>query len=227
MSYTPLTLFRNPLPRRLAFSIVMAIGLATSVFASPGLLLPPAAQQSGFAAKYSVLPGGRTVETDAVVIVVSVADQTLVVIRGGKAEKAFPVSTAKAGTGSKPNSDKTPLGWHRVSDWIGGDAIPGQVFVSRKAVKGEVLANTEWRSDAGRDYVLTRIMWLDGLEQGRNKGPGADSHSRYIYLHGTNQEHLLGQPASHGCIRLSNHDVMVVYSLTAGHPTYVDIVENF
>lgn len=227
MSGAPLPLVRNPFLRRLAFFFVMAIGLSTSVWASPGLPLPPATQQAGFTAKYSVLPDGRKAEADAVILVVSVADQCLVVIRGGKAERAYKVSTAKAGTGSKPNSDKTPLGWHRVSDWIGGDAVPGQVFVSRKAVKGEVLANTQWQSNAGRDYVLTRILWLDGLEWGRNKGPGADSHSRFIYLHGTNQEHLLGQPASHGCIRLSNHDVMVVYSLTAGHPTYVDIVEQF
>ena len=100
-------------------------------------------------------------------------------------------------------------------------------FVSRQPVPGEILRPEQWRSDGGRDYVLTRILWLDGLEYGKNRGPGADSHSRYIYLHGTNQEHLLGQPASHGCIRLSNHDVMVVYSLTEGRPTYVEIVERF
>ena len=212
---------------RLAVSLIMAAGLAISLSASPDASDAfPAIHRAGFVEAHSMLPGGRRVETNAVVIVVSVADQGLAVIRDGEVVHAYHVSTAKAGTGSRPNSDKTPLGWHRVSDWIGGDAVPGQSFVSRKPVPGEILRQNQWRSDGGRDYVLTRILWLDGLEYGKNRGPGADSHSRFIYIHGTNQEHLLGQPASHGCIRLSNHDVMVVYALTEGRPTYVEIIEK-
>ena len=212
---------------RLTLPLIMAAGLAISLSASPDSSAAfPAIHREGFVEAYATLPGGRRVETNAVVIVVSVAEQCLAVIRDGKVVHAYRVSTAKAGTGSRPNSDKTPLGWHRVSEWIGGDAVPGQTFVSRQPVPGEVLRPEQWRSDEGRDYVLTRILWLDGLEYGKNRGPGADSHSRFIYIHGTNQEHLLGQPASHGCIRLSNHDVMVVYALTEGRPTYVNIVEG-
>ncbi len=202
--------------------------MAISLSAAPDMTVNyPAVRRDGFVEAHSALPGGRMIETNAVVLVVSVAEQALAVISGGKVMWVYPASTAKAGVGSRPNSDRTPLGWHRVSDWIGGDAVPGQVFVSREPVPGEILRPEEWRGDGGRDYVLTRILWLDGLEHGRNRGPGADSHSRFIYIHGTNQEHLLGTPASHGCIRLSNHDVMAVYAQTEGRPTYVDIVESF
>ncbi len=207
---------------------LMAASLATSLFAAPDASADfPVVSRPGFVAAHATLPGGRQAEANAIILVVSVAEQALALIRDGEVRRVYRVSTAKAGTGSRPNSDKTPLGWHRVSDWIGGDAVPGQSFVSRQPVPGEILRPEQWRSDGGRDYVLTRILWLDGLEYGKNRGPGADSHARYIYIHGTNQEHLLGQPASHGCIRLSNHDVMVVYSLTEGRPTYVQIVERF
>lgn len=213
---------------RALFPLIMATGIALSASASPDLTANyPAALREGFAEAHATLPGGRRVGADEVVLVVSVAEQALAVVRGGQVERVFPASTAKAGVGSRPNSDKTPLGWHRVAEWIGGDAVPGQSFVSRQPVAGEVLGSDQWRDDGGRDYVLTRILWLDGLEWGKNKGPGADSHARFIYIHGTNQEHLLGKPASHGCIRLSNHDVMVVYALTEGHPTYVEIVPSF
>lgn len=210
-------------------SIITAIVVMCLVFSNLASPVPELSEYeaSSIVTSYGTLPNGRDVEPDAVVMVVSIARQRLAVIRDGKVIKYYPVSTAKAGTGSKPDSDKTPLGWHRVSERIGDDAIPGQVFVSRRLVEGEVLNKNQWQSDGGRDYVLTRILWLDGLEPGKNKGRGCDSHSRYIYLHGTNQEHLLGQPASHGCIRLSNHDVMVVYAITEGRPSYVVIVQDF
>lgn len=156
-------------------------------------------------------------------LVVSTRDQRLAAARmaGGAFEvvAVYTVSTARAGVGAEADSGKTPPGWHRVAEWIGGDAVPGQVFVSRRPTE-EIIPYPDWRSDLSADKVLTRIMWLDGLEPGRNKGPGVDSHDRFIYLHGTNQEHLLGQPASHGCIRLFNRDVMELYAFTEGHPAY-------
>ena len=157
-------------------------------------------------------------------LVVSVPEQRLALLAPSAPPRLFAVSTSKWGVGSRKDSNRTPLGWHRVSDWIGGRARPGQSFVSRKPTR-EVLPPGKWRSPDREDYVLTRIMWLAGLEQGLNRGPGIDTRSRYIYLHGTNQEHLLGQPASHGCIRLSNRDVMEVYDQTDGHPTYCWITE--
>ena len=171
----------------------------------------------------SVLPGGA--EPDAVVIEVSVPRQEMLVFRGGQLVLRYKVSTATAGVGARENSGRTPPGWHRVSEWIGGDAVPGQVFVSREPIAGSVLGKDKWRDDRADDFVLTRVMWLDGMEPGVNRGRGIDSHDRFIYIHGTNQEHLLGRPASHGCIRMSNRDVMELYYHTFGHPTYVNIVE--
>ena len=146
---------------------------------------------------------------------------------GGRTVATYPVSTARAGVGGEAGSGKTPPGWHRVCARYGAQASLGQVFVSRRPVKGRILPAAEWRAGGTTDLILSRILWLDGLEEGVNKGGTVDSHARYIYLHGTNQEHLLGRPASHGCIRLSNHDVMAVYALTEGRPTYVEIVDRF
>ena len=186
----------------------------------------PKPQDAAVVAAHQTLPTGRQVGADDLLLLVSVAEQRLVVARGRTPLRSYAVSTAVAGTGAEQNSEKTPLGWHRVSDWIGGDARPGQVFVSRRPTK-EVLPYAQWRAQGGGDYVLTRILWLEGLEPGRNKGGVVDSHARYIYFHGTNQEQLLGSPASHGCIRLSNRDVMELYDLTVGHATWCRIVESF
>lgn len=158
-------------------------------------------------------------------LVVSVADQQLALLAAGASPRRYVVSTSKRGLGARQDSERTPPGWHRVTDWIGAQARPGQAFVSRQTTR-DVLPPEAWRSDAGEDLVLTRILWLDGLEPGINRGAGRDSRSRYIYLHGTNQEHLLGRPASHGCIRLANRDIMEVFDLTVGHPTYCWITDQ-
>ncbi len=100
----------------------------------------------------------------------------------------------------------------------------GQVFVSRRPVRGQTLLPSEWRGEGDADLILSRIFWLDGLEPGRNRGGTVDSRSRYIYLHGTNQEQLLGKPASHGCVRMSNRDIAALYDMVRGRPFYVNIV---
>lgn len=158
------------------------------------------------------------------VIVVDVSYQRLVLWQDREAKCVFAVSTAKAGSGNRDGSGKTPLGWHRVAERIGRNAAPGQVFVSRVPT-GEALPESLWRSTLDDDRVMTRIMWLEGLEPGKNSGPGIDSHERFIYIHGTNQEHLLGSPASHGCIRLANRDVIELFRLTDGVETLCLIAE--
>ena len=178
---------------------------------------PPSARYLEQARSRGLGPEGR-------LIVVSVADQRLALLAPAAPARLFPVSTSKWGVGAWQDSNRTPLGWHRVTDWIGAQAQPGQAFVSREPT-GEILPPARWRSVLAADYVLTRILWLDGLEEGLNRGDGIDSRSRYIYLHGTNQEHLLGQPASHGCIRLANRDVMELFDLTLGRQTYCWITE--
>ena len=143
---------------------------------------------------------------------------------GGRTVATCPVSTARAGTGGQAGSNRTPPGWHRVCARFGAAAALGQVFVSRKPVPGRILSGEEWRAGGNTDLILSRILWLDGLEDGVNRGGTVDSRSRYIYIHGTNQEHLLGTPASHGCIRMANRDVADIFRLARGRPFYVNIV---
>ena len=101
---------------------------------------------------------------------------------------------------------RTPPGWHRIRQRIGAGAESGTVFESREPT-GAVW-NGEERDD---DLILTRILTLDGLEEGVNRGAGRDSLARYIYVHGTNHEPLLGRPVSHGCVRMSNADVTALF----------------
>jgi UDP-N-acetylmuramate-alanine ligase len=135
-------------------------------------------------------------------LVVDVDRQRAVWFEDEMAKAAWPVSTAHAGIGGAEGSYRTPPGWHRVHRRIGEGAEAGSVFVAREPT-GEI-----WRGQPrDDDLILTRILTLDGLEEGVNRGAGCDSLERYIYLHGTNHERLLGRPTSHGCVRLANADV--------------------
>jgi UDP-N-acetylmuramate--alanine ligase len=140
-------------------------------------------------------------------LVVDVERQRAVWLENGAAKAIWPVSSARAGIGGAEGSYRTPPGWHRVNRRIGEGAEEGSVFVSREPT-GEMWCG-EARDD---DLILTRILTLDGLEEGVNHGPGHDSLERYIYLHGTNHELLLGRPVSHGCVRLSNADVCCLFA---------------
>ena len=123
-------------------------------------------------------------------LVVDAERQVATLFECGEAVAAWPVSTARTGIGGEENSFRTPPGWHRIHARIGESAAPGTVFVSREPT-GET-----WRGEAcDDDLILTRILTLDGLEDGVNRGPGCDSLARYIYLHGTNHEQSLGRPA--------------------------------
>jgi hypothetical protein len=140
---------------------------------------------------------------------VSVSEQKVRLVQDGKIRWEVPCSTAKAGVGSQAGSNKTPLGWHSVKKKFGEGAPLGQVFRSRQKT------NEVWKpgDETDEDLVLTRILWLTGEEPGINQGGNVDSYLRYIYFHGTNEEHLIGQPASHGCIRLYNKDAVKAYEL--------------
>ena len=137
---------------------------------------------------------------------VSVSAQCLDIVGDdGTVARSFPVSTAKKGTGSEPDSHKTPLGWHRVCAKVGDGAAAGTQFVGRKPT-GRVWKSTDPAEE--KNLVLTRILWLDG-EEPHNR----TSKDRYIYIHGTNREDLIGTPASAGCVCLKNSDVIDLYSL--------------
>ena len=130
-------------------------------------------------------------------LIVSVADQRLLLVRDGSPVKAYKVSTSKFGLGDKPGSNRTPVGHLRIAKKIGDGAPIGAVFKNRRPT-GEVI-----RPNApGRDPVVTRILWLQGQET-RNR----NAFRRTIYIHGTPEERRLGKPASYGCIRMGSRDV--------------------
>lgn len=120
--------------------------------------------------------------------------------------RQYPVSTALNGAGEASGSYRTPRGRHRIADKIGAGAPLFAAFKARVST-GEIWTPALDAECPERDWILTRILWLDGLEPGRNKGGAVDSHDRYIYIHGTHEEHRIGAPASHGCIRMKNADV--------------------
>lgn len=126
----------------------------------------------------------------------------------------FPVSTARNGAGELEGSFCTPRGTHRIAEKIGADAPLFAVFKARVAT-GEIWAPQFDAEEPGRDWILSRILWLDGIEPGRNQGGNMDSHDRYIYIHGTNEEDKIGTPVSHGCIRMRNADVVTLFDQVA------------
>jgi L,D-transpeptidase YbiS len=134
---------------------------------------------------------------------VSVAGQTLEVrAAGGELLRCFPVSTSRFGLGSEPGSFRTPLGRFRVGDKIGAGAELGAVFQGRVPTGASGLEAREG------DLVLTRILWLEGAEP-----HNANTRERYIYIHGTNHEDEVGRPASHGCVRMKNADVIELFEM--------------
>jgi len=151
-------------------------------------------------------------------IVVNISEQKLYLHEAGKPIITYPISSSKYGLGSKAGSNKTPLGQHRIVQKIGDGAPEGIIFKGR--VNTGFFAEINGKNVG--DLVTSRILWLEGLEEGKNKGAGIDSYSRYIYIHGTAEENLIGQPASHGCIRMYNKDVIDLFDRVS-EGTLVDI----
>jgi lipoprotein-anchoring transpeptidase ErfK/SrfK len=146
-------------------------------------------------------------------ILVSVADQSLALYHKETLLGRFPVSTSKFGLGDHPGSRATPLGRMEVARMIGAGAPLGAVFKSRRRT-GEVL-----KPDApGRDPIVTRIIWLKGLEP-----QNQHAFARCIYIHGTAEERNVGRPASYGCVRMRSVDVLRVFN-AIGVGATVDII---
>jgi len=144
--------------------------------------------------------------------IVDISQQRLYLVKGEKIIKRYPASTSKYGIGNKEGSNKTPLGTHRIYEKVGEGVKIGTIF---KACinTGRIAKIYHDSTDVEQDFVITRIMCLEGLEPGVNKGEGIDSRHRRIYLHGTPEEGLIGKPASHGCIRMKNDDVVELFDL--------------
>lgn len=156
----------------------------------------------------SSLACAQTVRTPLQVRV-DVSDQKLYLFRGNQLLKAYPVSTAKNGIGNREGSERTPLGWHQVAKKIGGEAPINTIFINRKNT-GRIFTGGNAKKE---DLITSRILWLEGLEPGVNKGKNIDSFTRFIYIHGTAEEELIGRPASHGCIRMRNTDVIELFNI--------------
>jgi len=148
-------------------------------------------------------------------LLISIPDQQMVLLEDGVVQGRWPVSTARRGVGDEPDSYMTPAGELEVAEKIGDGLPPGSVLKDRKPT-GEIVG-----ADApGRDPVVTRILWLRGLEE-RNR----NAYQRFIYIHGTPQESLIGQPASYGCIRMRSADITGLYA-RIGAGTRVRIAEQ-
>ncbi len=155
------------------------------------------------------------------VLVVDIPAQCLHWVGGDGSCRRYPVSTARAGTGALEGSLRTPLGLHRVSERIGAGAALGAVFKGRRPTgdRAEILTAPV---AAERDAVTTRILRLDGVDAGVNRGLGVDTQARYVYIHGTPEEGFIGRPASIGCIRMRNRDVVALFDRVAeGSPVVI------
>ncbi len=147
-------------------------------------------------------------------IVISIAQQTLTVYRRQKVIAEYPISTAKNGIGSQQDSGCTPLGQHIIAEKIGGNAPSHMVFIGRIAT-GEIYNAELGALNPKRDWILSRILWLSGVEEGFNKGSnsqgGCDTYHRYIYIHGTPDSEPMSVPLSHGCVRMRNQDIIELF----------------
>ena len=145
-------------------------------------------------------------------IEVDISEQRLYLIENSLIKASYPISTSKYGEGSIENSFKTPLGKHSIKEMIGEEAEINTIFTSRINTKRSATIIDQFE-DTDNDYVTSRIMWLHGEEDGLNKGGNVDSFRRYIYIHGTHEEGLIGTKASHGCIRMFNYDVIELFNI--------------
>ncbi|PID29278.1 MAG: hypothetical protein CR982_03190 [Candidatus Cloacimonadota bacterium] len=152
-------------------------------------------------------------------IVINIREQKMYLYSGEEFLKKYDISSSSYGVGSEPGSNKTPLGKHVISEKFGDKAELGTIFIGRINT-GRISDIYYDDKDRDTDSVLTRVLWLDGIEKG-NK----NSKERYIYIHGTPEEGLIGKVASHGCIRMRNSEVIELFdSVEIG--TIVDIREN-
>ncbi|MEP6602602.1 MAG: L,D-transpeptidase [Spartobacteria bacterium] len=141
-------------------------------------------------------------QTSGPKIDISIRRQQLALKKGRKIVRKFSISSSRFGLGTEEGSNKTPLGTFRVSDKIGHGAAPGTIFKNRIPLgPDDPLPNTQ-------DFVTSRILWLDGLED-----HNTNTRDRFIYIHGTKHEDRIGTPDSHGCIRMRNEDVIELFEL--------------
>lgn len=156
---------------------------------------------------------------------ITIATQQLELLSGDRVVAQYPVSTASNGVGEENGSGCTPRGTHKVRIKIGDDQPENTVFVGRRAT-GEIYSRALSEQYPERDWVLTRILWLTGIEPGKNRFGNRDTLRRYIYIHGCPNHEPMGIPNSHGCIRMRNRDLIALYD-QVDIGTEVEIIEGY
>ncbi len=144
-------------------------------------------------------------------IYVGVKRQELDLYLNGNHIISYPISTSMHGAGTKAGSDMTPVGLHKIKGKFGSNVPIGGILKARKYT-GNIASIQTKPIKTGEDAITTRVLTLEGLENGINKGGELDSYGRHIYIHGTAEEGLIGQPASHGCVRMRNKDVIDLFN---------------
>ena len=143
---------------------------------------------------------------------VDIHSQRLTLFEGRRIMAAWPVSTALNGPGEVDGSECTPRGEHRVRIKIGEACPINTVFAGRRPT-GEIYDDTLARQEPNRDWILSRIIWLTGVQSGYNRGGKCDTLRRFIYIHGCPDSEPMGMPVSHGCVRMRNDDIVELFGL--------------
>lgn len=218
---TTLTHFLNALFFGLVVTLGSLIGMTHAMAQTVPSDTPPPAVQNARNHIEQILAASDA--ADAPFIVVSVQNQRLYLFEQRALKKVYPISSSALGVGNQAGSNRTPLGLHKIAEKFGNDEPLGMIFKARRPT-GDIAKILTQPVKGEGDDVTTRILWLQGLQPGINEGPGIDSHARYIYIHGTPEEGLIGTPESHGCIRMKNDQVMALFNqVPVG--TLVDIID--
>lgn len=154
-------------------------------------------------------------------LLIDIRSQKLILKSGDQIITAYPVSTAKNGPGEVMDSECTPRGKHIIAEKIGAGCATNTIFVGRSPT-GEIYTPELRAQHPDRDWIITRILWLQGTEPGVNLGGNVDSYNRYIYIHGAPDDVEMGRPGSRGCIRMRNRDVLALFDrVEEGTPVWI------
>jgi L,D-transpeptidase YbiS len=143
-------------------------------------------------------------------IKILIPEQTLSLLEDDSVLQSYSISSGKNGVGEQMGSEQTPRGWHQIRAKIGRDCAENTVFVARRP-SGEIYSRQMLDISKPRDWILTRILWLSGLELGKNRLGKVDTMRRYIYIHGSPDEVEMGVPGSRGCIRMRNKNIIELF----------------
>lgn len=153
-------------------------------------------------------------KTDDLYLEVDIGQQQMRVWQDQQLIRHYIISTAANGPGEENGSGCTPRGWHQVRAMIGGGQPLNSVYVARRPT-GEIYSPALRTGNPERDWILTRILWLSGLEKGINRMGNVDTMKRYIYIHGAPEDATFGEPVSHGCVRMKNDDIMELFDMVS------------